>query len=128
MESKELNLARPVSFLCCQRVRQDVMTKNYDLLGVFQGFQPPGYPFGAEFMTFTRLRFESQGQFKIDTTLYQSNGEKVSESDPRQIAFKDAPQMDLMTGWRVVFPGPGAYVFKVFCNNLVVGEYPLFCR
>ena len=104
------------------------MTKNYDLLGVFQGFQPPGYPFGAEFMTFTRLRFESQGQFKIDTTLYQSNGEKVSESDPRQIAFKDAPQMDLMTGWRVVFPGPGAYVFKVFCNNLVVGEYPLFCR
>ena len=128
MESKELNLPTSHSFLSCLRIHQDLMTKNYDLRGVFQGFQPPGYPFGAEFMTFCRLRFEGTGTFRIDTSLYNEKGEKVSDSEPRQLTFGETPLLDLLTGWRVVFPGPGAYAFRVFCNNINIGTYPLFCR
>jgi hypothetical protein len=128
MQSEEFNLPQAVSFLCCQRIRQDVMSKNYDLTGIFQGFHPPGYPFGAEFMTFCRLKFEGTGQFKIDTVLSNEAGEKVSDSDPRTMTFGESPLLDLLTGWRVVFPKPGTYVFKLYCNNLPVGEFKVFCR
>jgi hypothetical protein len=128
MQSKELNLPQCISFLFCQRVRQDVLSKNYDVNGVFQGFQPPGYPFGAEFMTFCRLRYEGTGQFKIETTLSDEMGGKISDSDARNLVFNEAPMLDLFTGWRVVFPKPGAYIFRLFCNNLALDEYKLICR
>ena len=115
-------------FLFCQRVRQDVLSKNFDLTGIFQGFQPPGYPFGAEFMTFCRLRYDGEGQFKIETSLTDETGGKISDSEPRHLTFHETPTLDLFTGWRVVFPKPGVYIFKLFCNNLAIGEYNLICR
>jgi hypothetical protein len=124
----ELNLPTPVTFLCCQKIQQDVLSKNYDLRGVFQGFQVPGYPFGAEFMTFCRLRYDKTGSFRIDTSLYDDKGTKVSDSEPRQLEFGESPVLDLLTGWRVVFPAPGTYSFRVFCNNINIGSYPVFCR
>jgi len=124
----ELNLPSAVTFLSCQKVRQDVLSKNYDLTGVFQGFQVPGYPFGAEFVTFCRLRYDKTGSFRIDTSLYDDKGAKISDSEPRQLEFGESPILDLLTGWRVVFPGPGTYSFRVFCNNINIGSYPVFCR
>ena len=101
---------------------------NHDLRGVFFGFGPPGYPFGVEFMTFTRLGHSEKGEFQIDISLFNDKGEKVSESSPRKILFSDLNIHDLITGWRVVFPAPGTYSFKVFSNNLQIGEYQLICR
>ncbi len=106
-EDMDLNLPSTATFLCCQKIQQDVLSKNYDLRGVFQGFHVPGYPFGAEFMTFCRLRYEGKGSFRIDTTLYDESGNKISDSEPRQLDFGENPLLDLLTGWRVVFPKPG---------------------
>jgi hypothetical protein len=125
----ELNLPRISSFLCCNNIQQDVFTKNYELRGVFQGFNPPAYPWGAEFMTFSRLTYEGVGEFQIDVSLYNEKGEKISDSMPRKIQFGgDIPMHDLITAWRVRFPEPGIYVFKAFCNNLNMNEYKIFCR
>jgi hypothetical protein len=125
----ELNLPKVSSFLCCGKIRQDVLSKNYDFTGVFQGFNPPGYPFGAEFVTFTRLSHEPSGDFQVDISLYNDKNEKISAGTPRKIQFAaESPNHDLITAWRVVFPSPGTYVFKAFCNNLSVGEYKIYCR
>ena len=124
----DLNLPKLSSFLCCNNIQQDVLSKNYELRGVFQGFGPPGYPFGVEFMTFTRLAYDKTGEFQIDISLYNEKGEKLSDSQPRKLSFGEAPMHDLITAWRVVIPVAGTYVFKVFCNNLNLGEYTVYCR
>ena len=124
----ELNLPKVAAFLCCNQIQQDVLNKNYELKGVFQGFGPPGYPFGAEFMSFTRFAHEAVGEFQIEIALFNEKGEKISESVPRKLVFGDLPTHDLITAWRVMFAGPGAYSFKVFCNNLNLSEYKIFCR
>ncbi len=125
----ELNLPKSTSFLCCNNIQQDVLSKNYELRGVFQGFSPPGYPFGAEFMTFTRFFHEGGGEFQIDISLFNEKGEKVSDSQPRKLLFgPEASMHDLITAWRILFQGPGVHIFKVFCNNLNVSEYRIFCR
>jgi hypothetical protein len=128
MDNSGLNIPKPVAFLCCQRVQQDIVTKNYDLSNVFQGFRPPGFPFGTEFVTFTRFFHEGEGEFQVDITLTDEKGEKVTENQPRKLTFKDTPIHDLLTGWRVVFPKAGIFTFKVFVNNLNAGEYHIFCR
>jgi len=124
----EFNLPKIGAFLFCNNILQDVITKNYELRGVFQGFGPPGYPLGAEFMTFTRFLFDGTGEFQIEISLFNEKGEKVSDSAVRKLVFGENPMHDLITGWRVVFPGAGRYVFKVFCNNLNLGEFSVFCR
>src|ERR1035441_8101809 len=85
----DLNLPKITSFLCCHNIQQDVLTKNYELRGVFQGFHPPAYPCGVEFMTFSRIVFEGPGEFQIDTTLFDEKGEKVSDTIPRKIQFSN---------------------------------------
>ena len=125
----DLNLPKVSAFLFCSGILQDVMTKNYEFKGVFQGFNPPAYPFGAEFMTFTRFSFEGEGEFRIDVTLFKENGEKLADTNPRDLKFSsDSGSNDLLTAWRVLFPAKGAYVFKVFCNNLNVAESKIICR
>ena len=97
--------------------------------GVFQGFSPPGYPLAAEFMTFTRFFHQEKGEFQIDISLYNDKGEKVSDTIPRKLQFNgEVPLHDLITAWRVLFPGAGVFVFKVFCNNLNLSEYTVYCR
>ena len=124
----EFNLPKVGAFLCCNNIQQDVMSKNYELRGVFQGFGPPGYPLAAEFMTFTRLFHDKAGEFQIDISLFNEKGEKISDSQPRKLQFGEMQMHDLITGWRIMFPSPGIYVFKVFCNNLNLSEYKIFCR
>jgi hypothetical protein len=124
----KLNLPSISAFLCCQKVQQDVISKNYELYGVFQGFNSPGYPLGTEFVTFCRMAHEEGGEFQVDISLYNAKGEKVSDSMPRKIVFGEAPTNDLVTAWRVVFPEPGTYVFKVFCNNLNLADFKLYCH
>jgi len=125
----ELNLPKVAAFLPCNGIQQDVFSKNYELRGVFQGFGPPGYPLAAEFMTFSRLFYEGKSEFQIDTSLFNEKGEKISDAMPRKLQFDNGLAIhDLITGWRVVFPGPGTYVFKVFCNNLNLSEYRIYCR
>lgn len=124
----DLNLPKVAAFLCCNNIQQDVLNKNYEMKGVFQGFGPPGYPFGAEFMSFTRFFHDGGGEFQIDVSLYNDKGEKISESIPRKLVFGELPTHDLITAWRVMFPAPGVYSFKVFCNNLNLSEYKIFCR
>jgi hypothetical protein len=124
----EFNLPKIGSFLFCNNIQQDVFNKNYELRGVFQGFSPPGYPLGAEFMTFTRFYFEGTGEFQIELSLFNEKGEKISDSMPRKLVFGEIPIHDLITGWRVIFPASGRYVFKVFCNNLNLGEFLVFCK
>lgn len=125
----EFNLPKITAFLCCNNIQQDVMTKNFELRGVFQGFSPPTYPWGAEFMTFTRFAYEGTGEFQFDISLFDSKGEKVSDSLPRKIQFADELKThDLITAWRIMFPVKGDYVFKAFCNNLNTGEFRLYCR
>lgn len=128
MEPNEFNLPRMTTFACCHRIRQDVLSKNFDLLGVFQGFTPGGYPFRADFMTFTRFLHERKGEFRIDITLFDEAGGRISDTEPRTVAFAEHPTHDLVTAWRVMFPRAGVYTFKVFANNLAVGEYKVFCR
>lgn len=128
MDSADFNLPKVSSFLCCQAIYQDVLSKNYDLRGVFHGFGPPGYPFGVEFMTFTRLNHTTGGEVQVDISLFDEKGNKVSDSAPRKITFSDLSFHDLITAWRVVFPSPGVYTFKIFSNNLQVGGYQVFCR
>jgi hypothetical protein len=125
----DLNLPKVGAFLCCAGIQQDVLSKNYDLRGLFQGFGPPVYPFGAEFLTFTRFSYEREGEFRIDITLFNENGEKVMDTQPRDLKFtKEIPSADLITAWRVLFPTKGTYIFKVFCNNLNVAESKVLCR
>jgi hypothetical protein len=124
----ELNLPKIAAFLYCSNIQQDVLSKNYELRGIFQGFTPPGYPFGAEFMTFTRLTHEQAGEYQIDISLFNDKGEKISDSMPRKLVFGETPVHDLITAWRIVFPAAGTYVFKVFCNNLNLSEYKIYCR
>lgn len=125
----EFNLPKVSSFLCCHNIQQDVLTKNYELRGVFQGFGPPAYPFGAEFMTFARFFYEGTGEFQIDISLYDEKGVKISDSVPRKIQFNgEMPMHDLITAWRILFPAKGTYLFKAFCNNLNMGEFRIFCR
>lgn len=125
----DLNLPKVSTFLCCGGIQQDVLTKNFDLKGVFQGFSPPTYPFGAEFVTFARFAYEGTGEFQIDISLYDEKGEKVSDSMPRKIQFDGEMIMhDLITAWRILFPAKGVYIFKAFCNNLNMGEFKIFCR
>ncbi len=125
----DFNLPKVTSFLCCNNILQDVMTKNYELRGAFQGFSPPAYPWGAEFMTFSRFFYDGTGEFQVDISLYNEKGEKISDSIPRKIQFAgEFPMHDLITAWRILFPSNGAYVFKVFCNNLNMGEFRLYCR
>lgn len=124
----DLNLPKITAFLCCNKIQQDVLNKNYELTGVFQGFNPPGYPLGAEFMTFSRFFYDQSGEFQIDISLYDEKGIKVSDSMPRKLVFGEAPMHDLITAWRVLFPAPGTYVFKIFSNNLNLCEYKLYCR
>ena len=124
----DFNIPKVTCFLFCNSIQQDVMSKNYELRGVFQGFSPPGYPFGVEFMTFSRFSYEGGGEFQMDISLYNEKGEKISDSLPRKLSFQDLPYHDLITAWRVMLPAAGAYVFKVFCNNLSLGEYKFFCR
>ena len=124
----DFNLPKITSFLFCNNIQQDVLNKNYELRGVFQGFSPPGYPFGAEFITFSRFYFEGKGEFQIDLSLFNEKGEKLTECVPRKVVFTEAPVHDLITAWRAGFPASGSYTFKVFCNNLNIGEYKIFCR
>jgi len=125
----ELDLPKVAAFLCCSGIQQDVLSKNYDLRGVFQGFNPPTYPFGAEFLTFTRFAFDRDGEFRIDISLFSETGDKVADTQPRDLKFNlGSGSADLITAWRVHFPGKGQYVFKAFCNNLNVAEARLQCR
>src|SRR5277367_6035274 len=124
----DLNLPKITTFLTCNNIQQDVLNKNYELRGVFQGFSPPGYPLGAEFMTFSRFFYDQSGEFQIDISLYDEKGAKVSDSMPRKLVFGEAPMHDLITAWRILFPGPGEYSFKIFCNNLNLCEFKLYCR
>jgi len=124
----KLNLPTVNAFLNCQKVEQDVINKGYELKGVFQGFNSPGYPLGAEFVTFCRLSYDEAAEFQVDVSLYDEKGNKLSDSLPRKIVFGEVKSSDLVTAWRVVFPGPGAYVFKIFCNNLNLAEFKLFCH
>jgi hypothetical protein len=124
----KLNLPSVSAFLCCQKVHQDVISKNYELMGVFQGLNSPGYPLGAEIVTFCRLAHDEPGEFQIDISLYNAKGEKLSDSSPRKMVFGEVPINDLVTAWRVVFPEAGTYVFKIFCNNLNLAEFKLYCR
>jgi len=124
----DFNLPKVAAFLFCNNIQQDVLNKNYELRGVFQGFSPPAYPFGVEFITFTRFAFDGKGEFQIDISLFNEKNEKVSDSLPRKLAFDEAPMHDLITAWRVALKEPGTYVFKVFCNNLNIGDYKVFCR
>lgn len=124
----KLNLPTVNAFLACQKVEQDVINKGYELRGVFQGFSTPGYPLGAEFVTFLRLTYEEKAEFQVDISLYDAKGVKLSDSSPRKIVFGEVACSDLITAWRVVFPGPGAYVFKIFCNNLNLAEFKLYCH
>jgi hypothetical protein len=111
----ELNLPKISSFLCCNNIQQDVLSKNYELRG--------------EFMTFSRIVYDGKTDFQIDISLHNEQGEKISDSLPRKIQFGgELPMHDLITAWRVVIPGPGVYVFKAFCNNLTINEYKIFCR
>ncbi|HEY5039765.1 MAG TPA: hypothetical protein VIJ93_11885, partial [bacterium] len=100
MENIEFNLPKVTAFLSCGNIQQDVLTKNYDLRGIFQGFSPPGYPFGAEFITFSRLFHEGKGEFQIDTSIFTEKGEKISDSMARKLVFGDTAQHDLITAWR----------------------------
>ncbi len=109
-------------------VQQDVTTKNYDLKGVFQGVSSPVYPFGMEFVTFCRFAHEGIGEYQLDISLYDSKGSKLSDTSPRKVVFGEIPMNDLVTAWRVVFPAPDTYVFKIFCNNLNLVEFKLYCR
>ena len=125
----EFNLPKVLAFLYCNNIQQDVLSKNYELRGVFQGFSPPGYPFGVDFMTLTRFFYDGPGEFQIDISLFNEKGEKVSDTMPRKLQFgSEMPMHDLITAWRIMFPSPGAYHFKVFCNNLNLGEYRIVCR
>ncbi len=124
----DFNLPKVASFLFCHNIQQDVLTKNYELRGVFQGFGPPAYPFGAGFVTFSRFYFEGEGEFQIDISLFNAGGEKVSDSAPRRLSFTAGSAHDLITAWQVAFPAAGVYTFKVFCNNLNIGEYRITCH
>jgi hypothetical protein len=124
----DLNIPKVAAFLCCNNIQQDILNKNYELRGVFQGFSPPGYPLAAEFMTFTRFFHDKAGEFQIDVSLFNEKGEKISDSQPRKLLFGEMTMHDLITAWRILFPAPGVYVFKVFCNNLNLSEYKIFCR
>ncbi|HTA75997.1 MAG TPA: hypothetical protein VK791_02450 [bacterium] len=124
----KLNLPTVNAFLNCQKVEQDVINKSYELKGVFQGFNAPGYPLGAEFVTFCRLTYDEKAEFQVDVSLYDEKGTKLSDSSPRKIVFGEVACSDLVTAWRVVFPAPGAYVFKIFCNNLNLAEFKLYCH
>jgi hypothetical protein len=124
----KLNLPTVNAFLNCQRVQQDVINKSYELAGVFQGFNSPGYPLGVEFVTFCRLTYEEVGEFQVDISLYDSNGIKLSDSLPRKIVFGETSCSDLVTAWRIVVPAVGTYVFKIFCNNLNLADFKLYCR
>ncbi len=128
MDSNGMNIPKLAAFLCCQRIQQDVISKNYDLANVFQGFRPPGYPFGTEFATFARFFHDKGGEYQVDISLTDEAGVAVVENRPKRIVFGETPMHDLMTSWRVVFPKAGAYTFKVFVNNLNIGEYRIFCR
>jgi hypothetical protein len=128
MDTSGMNIPRLTAFLCCQRIRQDVVSKNYDLSNVFQGFRPPGYPFGTEFATFARFVHDGSGEYQVEIALADESGAVVSESRPKRIAFGEAPFHDLMTAWRVAFPKAGVYTFKVFINNLNVGESRIYCK
>lgn len=124
----KLNLPAINAFLNCQKVNQDVINKSYELIGVFQGFNAPGYPLGVEFLTFCRLTYEDVAEFQIDISFYDSNGTKLSDSLPRKIVFGETSCSDLVTAWRVLIPTSGTYVFKIFCNNLNLADFKLFCR
>ncbi len=124
----KLNLPTVTAFLNCQKVRQDVISKNFELLGVFQGFNSAVYPLGAEFVTFCRLVHEETAEFQVDISLYDAKGKKLSDSSPRKINFGETTSNDLITSWKVLFPEPGTYVFKIFCNNLNLAEFKLYCR
>jgi hypothetical protein len=128
MQNMEFNLPKITAFLFCNNIQQEVLSKNYELRGVFQGFGPPSYPFGAEFVTFSRFAYEGKGEFQIDISLFNEKNEKISDSNPRKLVFGEIPIHDLITAWRIVFPAPGVYVFKVFCNNLNLGDFKIFCR
>ena len=123
----KLNLPTINAFLTCQKVQQDVINKNYELLGVFQGFNAPGYPLGVEFVTFCRLSYDEAAEFQVDISLYDSKGNKISDSSPRKINFGEVACSDLVTAWRVVIPERGTYVFKIFCNNLNLADFKLYC-
>jgi len=69
MESNGLNIPRLSAFLCCQRIQQDVISKNYYLSNVFQGFRPPCYPFCTEFATFARFFHDGGGEYQVDISL-----------------------------------------------------------
>ena len=124
----DLDLPTINAFLCCMGVKQDVLSKNYELAGIFQGFGSPGYPLVAEFATFCRLAYEGTAEFKIDISFYDGKGEKISDSTPRNVIFGEMPTNDLVTAWRIKFPEKGVYSFKVFCNNLNLGDFKIYCR
>jgi hypothetical protein len=124
----KLNLPTVNAFLNCQKVNQDVINKSYSLVGVFQGFNSPGYPLGVEFVTFCRLTYDETAEFQVDISLHDSNGIKLSDSLPRKIAFGETSCSDLVTAWRVMIPAPGTYIFKIFCNNLNLADFKLYCR
>ena len=67
MENIEFNLPKITAFLFCNNIQQEVLSKNYELRGVFQGFGPPSYPFGAEFITFSRFAYEGSGELQIES-------------------------------------------------------------
>jgi hypothetical protein len=104
------------------------LSKNYELTGVFQGFGSPGYPLVAEFATFCRFAYDQPAEFKIDIALYDEAGQKVTDSIPRTLTFTEMPTNDLITAWRIKFPQKGVYSFKVFCNNLNLGDFKIYCR
>ncbi len=128
MDDTGFNLPKVVGFLFCNHIMQDVLTKNYELKGVFQGFNLPQYPFGVEFVTFARFYFEKGGEFQLEISLFNTNGEKITDSVPRKLSFQDSIYHDLITVWRIMLPGAGTYIFKVFCNNLNLGDFKLICR
>jgi hypothetical protein len=64
----------------------------------------------------------------MDLSLFNEKGEKLFECLPRKVVFSEAPGHDLITAWRIGFPASGSYTFKVFCNNLNIGETKIFCR
>src|ERR1700679_723852 len=124
----KLNLPTVNAFLNCQKVNQDIINKSYSLTGVFQGVNSPGYPLGAEFVTFCRLTYDETAEFQLDISLHDSNRIKLSDILPRKIVFGETSCSDLVTALRVVIHAPGTYVFKIFCNNLNLAGFKLYCR
>lgn len=120
-----------LSFIICDQVIVDVVTKKHSIIGAFEDISafefPAQHPWLAVFAQWTNGHGEMLWRVELldveaDDRVLGQVGDKIAFEDVRQVV-----SIGMNVGG-IVFPHPGEYRFRIYANNEPVMERAVVCR